>query len=114
MGLTVRYENGAIMTYQLTAFSPKEGFNVVFTGTKGRMEVCTTEVAYINAGGDKEMEGAAKTRKKSNKGQGMIKFLPFVSRKTKKQAHIPQNLWDMSCCCSVGTSLCFFRVLRFF
>ncbi len=63
MGLTVRYENGAIMTYQLTAFSPKEGFNVVFTGTKGRMEVSTTEVAYINAGGDKEMEGAAKERK---------------------------------------------------
>lgn len=63
MGVTVRYENGAIMTYQLTAFSPKEGFNVVFTGTKGRMEVSTTEVAYVNAGGDKEMEGALKTRK---------------------------------------------------
>jgi len=62
MNVLVKYENGAIMSYSLNAFSPKEGFRVVFTGTKGRMEVEVTEVSYVNAGGDKNMEGAAKTR----------------------------------------------------
>ncbi len=62
MNVLVKYESGAIMSYSLNAFSPKEGFRVVFTGTKGRMEVEVTEVSYVNAGGDKAMEGAAKTR----------------------------------------------------
>ena len=62
MNVLVKYENGAIMSYSLNAFSPKEGFRVVFTGTKGRVEAEVTEVSYINAGGDKNMEGAAGTR----------------------------------------------------
>lgn len=62
MNVVVKYESGAMMSYSLNAFSPKEGFRVVFTGTKGRMEVETTEVSYVNAGGDKDMEGATKTR----------------------------------------------------
>ena len=44
------------------AFSPKEGFRVVFTGTKGRMEVTVSENVYINAGGDKNNEGAVKEK----------------------------------------------------
>jgi len=62
MNVLVKYENGAQMSYSLNAFSTKEGHRVTFTGTKGRMEVEATEVSYINAGGDKDMEGAAKTR----------------------------------------------------
>ena len=62
MGVLVRYENGAIMSYSLTAFSPKEGFRVVFTGTKGRLEVNIDEVVYVNAGGDKNMEGALENK----------------------------------------------------
>lgn len=62
MNVVVKYESGAQMSYTLNAFSPKEGFRVVFTGTKGRMEVEVTEVSYVNAGGDKNMEGASKTR----------------------------------------------------
>ena len=62
MNVLVKYENGAIMSYSLNAFSPKEGFRVVFTGTKGRLEAEVTEVSYVNAGGDKNMEGAASTR----------------------------------------------------
>lgn len=62
MNVLVKYENGAQMSYSLNAFSAKEGFRVAFTGTKGRMEVESTEVSYINAGGDKDMEGAAKSR----------------------------------------------------
>ncbi len=58
MGVLVRYNNGAIMSYSLTAYSPKEGFRVVFTGTKGRMELDVTEAVYVNAGGDPKLEGA--------------------------------------------------------
>ena len=62
MNVLVKYENGAIMSYSLNAFSPKEGFRVVFTGTKGRMEVTVSENVYINAGGDKNNEGAVKEK----------------------------------------------------
>jgi len=62
MNVLVKYENGAQMSYSLNAFSPKEGFRVVFTGTKGRIEAEVTERSYVNAGGDKSLEGAFKTR----------------------------------------------------
>ena len=62
MNVLVRYENGAIMSYSLNAFSPCEGFKVTFTGTKGRMEVNVSEVIYVNAGGDAKNEGATKTK----------------------------------------------------
>lgn len=69
MNVLVKYENGALMSYSLNAFSPKEGFRVVFTGTKGRMEVDVTESSYINAGGKKSLEGSVQTRS--------IKVLPM-------------------------------------
>lgn len=63
MGVMVKYQNGAIMTYSLNAYSPYEGFRVCFTGTKGRMELSVTEASYVNAGGDAKLEGAARTKK---------------------------------------------------
>jgi predicted dehydrogenase len=62
MGVLVRYNNGAIMSYSLTAYSPKEGFRVVFTGTKGRLELQVDEVSYVNAGGNNAKEGATKSK----------------------------------------------------
>jgi len=58
MGVMVRYRNNAIMTYSLNAYMPWEGYNVVFNGSKGRLEVSVVEKAYINAGGEKGDEGA--------------------------------------------------------
>lgn len=58
MGVIVRYENRAILTYSLNAYLPWEGFNVVFNGTKGRIEMKVVEKAYVNSGGEKEDEGA--------------------------------------------------------
>ena len=58
MGLLVRYRNNAILTYSLNAYMPWEGYNVVFNGSKGRLEVCVREKAHINSGGDKTQEGA--------------------------------------------------------
>ena len=62
MNVLVKYENGAQMSYSLNAFSPKEGFRVIFTGTKGRIEAEVIENTYVNAGGDKANEGASKDR----------------------------------------------------
>lgn len=58
MGVMVRYENKAILTYSLNAYLPWEGFNVVFNGSKGRIEMKVVEQAYVNSGGKKEDEGA--------------------------------------------------------
>ena len=62
MNVLVKYENGAQMSYSLNAYSPKEGFRVTFTGTKGRMEVDVSETIYVNAGGDSAKEGATKEK----------------------------------------------------
>jgi predicted dehydrogenase len=60
MGVMVRYRNNAIMTYSLNAYMPWEGYNVMFNGSKGRLEVSVVEKSYINAGGEKGDEGALK------------------------------------------------------
>ena len=58
MGVLVKYEGGAIMSYSLTAYSPREGFRVSMTGTKGRLELEVSETVYVNGAGEKEQEGA--------------------------------------------------------
>lgn len=63
MGVMVRYKNGAIMTYSLNSYIAKEGFRVVFNGSKGRLELDVLENSYVNAGGDKANEGATKYKK---------------------------------------------------
>lgn len=44
----VKYRNGAVMSYHLTAYSPWEGYRVGFNGTKGRLELEVVENAYIS------------------------------------------------------------------
>ncbi|MYW65893.1 Gfo/Idh/MocA family oxidoreductase [Streptomyces sp. SID8379] len=39
LALLVRYDTGATMTYHLTAYSPWEGYRVMFNGTGGRLEL---------------------------------------------------------------------------
>ncbi|NEB77424.1 Gfo/Idh/MocA family oxidoreductase [Streptomyces sp. SID14478] len=39
LSLLVRYDSGATMTYHLTAYSPWEGYRVMFNGTAGRLEL---------------------------------------------------------------------------
>lgn len=58
MGVMVRYESGAVLTYSLTAYAPWEGFRVMFNGSKGRLEVEVVEQSYVNSGGEQAMEGA--------------------------------------------------------
>jgi len=63
MGLLVRYRNNAILTYSLNSYMPWEGYNVVFNGSKGRLEVSVREKTYINAGAEKGEEGALDSKK---------------------------------------------------
>lgn len=60
MGVMVKYRNKAILTYSLNAYLPWEGFQVVFNGSKGRLEVRAMEQPYVNGGGEKAQEGALK------------------------------------------------------
>ncbi|NLP45682.1 MAG: Gfo/Idh/MocA family oxidoreductase [Epulopiscium sp.] len=62
MGVLVRYKNNAILTYSLNAYMPWEGFRVVFNGSKGRIQVSVVEKTYVNAGGDKALEGAVEQK----------------------------------------------------
>jgi predicted dehydrogenase len=69
MGVLVRYNTGAILTYSLNSYMPWEGFQVNINGSKGRIEYRVVEKAYINAGGDRDDEGATTIKE--------IKVLPM-------------------------------------
>jgi len=62
MNVLVKYNNGALMSYSLNAYAPIEGFDVVFTGTKGRIEMHVREKAYVNGSGAQSDEGATKSK----------------------------------------------------
>lgn len=62
MGVMVKYNSNAIMTYSLNAYMPWEGFRVAFNGNKGRIQMSVVENTYVNAGGDIAEEGAAKKK----------------------------------------------------
>ena len=51
MGVIVKYKNGAMMTYSLNAYMPYEGYRIAFNGSKGRIEMTSLEIPYINGGG---------------------------------------------------------------
>jgi len=48
MGVLVRYKKGAILSYSLNTYLPWEGFNVVFNGTAGRIELKVVERSYVS------------------------------------------------------------------
>ena len=48
MSVLVRYVGGATMTYHLTAYSPWEGYRVMFNGTGGRLELMVEERSYVS------------------------------------------------------------------
>jgi len=52
MAVLVHYRSGATMSYHLTAYSPWEGYRVMFNGTKGRLEVMVEERSYVSGAHD--------------------------------------------------------------
>jgi len=62
MGVIVKYNTNAILTYSLNSYMPWEGFIINFNGSKGRLEYKVVENSYINAGGDRADEGALRDK----------------------------------------------------
>jgi predicted dehydrogenase len=52
MSASVRYAGGAMMNYFLHAYSPYEGYQIAFNGTKGRLEHTACEATYISGDGN--------------------------------------------------------------
>lgn len=50
MSLLVQYRTGVVLNYSLNAYLPREGFHVVFNGTKGRLEYQEDHASHIIAG----------------------------------------------------------------
>ncbi|MCA0457810.1 MAG: Gfo/Idh/MocA family oxidoreductase [Chloroflexi bacterium] len=62
MNVTVRYQNGVLLSYCLIAYCPWEGLRVAITGTKGRAELDIVEnINHLQGdGAAKESKGAFK------------------------------------------------------
>ncbi|MEV4315275.1 Gfo/Idh/MocA family oxidoreductase [Actinocrispum sp. NPDC049592] len=56
MAVLIRYTNGANVTYHLTAYSPWEGYRVMFNGSKGRLELEVVENDHVSLNEDKDTE----------------------------------------------------------
>ncbi|HEU5107579.1 MAG TPA: Gfo/Idh/MocA family oxidoreductase, partial [Micromonosporaceae bacterium] len=59
MAVLVRYSTGATMTYHLTAYSPWEGYRVMFNGSAGRLELEVVENDHVAAGVIGKLAGPA-------------------------------------------------------
>jgi hypothetical protein len=71
MNVSVRYQNGVLLSYCLVAYSPWEGLRVAVTGTKGRIELEVIESINLNLG-----EGKASASKGDFKRKH-IRVLPM-------------------------------------
>jgi len=79
MAVLVRYDNGATMTYHLTAYAPWEGYRVMFNGSKGRLELDVVESDHVRLDGAGELKGEAihGTAAAVEKGSATITVRPF-------------------------------------
>jgi predicted dehydrogenase len=59
MAVLVRYASGASMSYHLSAYSPWEGYRVMFNGSAGRLELEVTESAWQPRRGGAASPGGA-------------------------------------------------------
>ncbi|KAI0088397.1 NAD(P)-binding protein [Irpex rosettiformis] len=82
MALLVRYANGITMSYHLTAYSPWEGYRVMFNGDQGRLELEVVESQFRETS-DPQLTGGQIHGKAAlpNPGEATIKV---------------QNLWKRS------------------
>jgi len=59
MSVLVRYRTGTILNYSLNAYLPREGYHVVFNGSKGRLEFNEVHASHIIKGQSDEELGKA-------------------------------------------------------
>jgi predicted dehydrogenase len=62
MSVVVRYNNGATMTYHLTAYAPWEGYRVMVNGARGRLELEVVESAFVDPARARGVKGGAGAR----------------------------------------------------
>jgi predicted dehydrogenase len=60
MSVSVRYRKGAVMNYFLLAYSPWEGYQIAFSGTRGRLEHGSTQFGYISGEQESQVPGQVK------------------------------------------------------
>ncbi len=66
MTVCARYQNGALLSYNLIAYSPWEGLRVAITGTKGRVELDVIEsIAPLSGQGKRDLSASKGTFKKT-------------------------------------------------
>ena len=51
MNAMIEYANGAVASYTLTAYNPREGYRVAFDGTRGRLELLNVERSHVEPDG---------------------------------------------------------------
>lgn len=61
MNVLVKYDNGATLAYSLNAFNSWEGYQIVFNGTKGRIEHSIIEKIYADPAIPNQGENPLKT-----------------------------------------------------
>ena len=94
MSVTARYQNGALLTYSLLAYSPWEGYKVAITGDKGRVEVDLIESVgkQFIAGQEETLspsERAEQAESFSQFGGQQIRVYPMFGKPY--QAEIPEG-----------------------
>ncbi|MGI5213032.1 Gfo/Idh/MocA family protein [Plantactinospora sp. CA-290183] len=79
MSVLAKYSTGATMTYHLTAYSPWEGYRVMFNGSRGRLELHVVENDFVSPQAAGELKGAALhgTEAAAEEGSARLTVHPF-------------------------------------
>ena len=73
LNVTARYKNGALLSYNLVAYSPWEGMKVAITGDKGRVELEVVEaVEHLKSDNERDV-----TASKSAFEQTTLRVFPM-------------------------------------
>ena len=79
LAVLVRYSTGATMSYHLTAYSPWEGYRVMFNGSRGRLELEVVENDRVSLASADPSSGGAQhgERAAAEEGHVLIRVHPF-------------------------------------
>jgi predicted dehydrogenase len=61
MAVLVSYDNGATMTYHLTAYAPWEGYRLMVSGSRGRLELEVVESDHVSPAAASGLKGGPPT-----------------------------------------------------
>jgi predicted dehydrogenase len=74
LGVLVRYDTGATMTYHLTAYAPWEGYRLMVNGSRGRLELEVVESDHVSLGAAGALKGAALHGQEAAAEQGRVRL----------------------------------------